>query len=88
MGKKCQSCGIPLSKDKNGGGGNADGRISTHYCSLCYEDGAFLHPDFSVEQMQQHCITQLKKQGMPEFLGWIFTRGLPKLDRWAGERGG
>ena len=49
---------------------------------------AFLHPDFSVEQMQRHCITQLKKQDMPEFLGWIFIRGRPKLDRWAGERGG
>ena len=76
-----------MKKDKIGGDSNADGTQSTVYCSLCYQDGAFLHPDFSAEQMQRHCIAQLKQQGMPEFLGWIFTRGIPKLDRWTGKAG-
>jgi len=82
MSAKCQSCGMPLNKDANGGGTNADGSLSSTYCSLCYRDGMFLHPDFSVTEMQDHCVEALSNQGMPRFMAWIFTRGIPKLDRW------
>ena len=61
---------------------NADGSTNDTYCSLCYEHGAFLAPDFSVEEMQQFCIEQLKKKGLPKFVGWLLTRGLPELERW------
>ena len=30
--KNCQSCGMPLSRDPNGGGTNADGSASAMYC--------------------------------------------------------
>ena len=39
--KFCQSCGMPLSKDPNGGGTNADGTKNTSYCSYCYQNGSF-----------------------------------------------
>ena len=80
--KSCQSCGMPMKKDPNGGGTNADGSTNDTYCSLCYEHGAFLAPDFSVEEMQLFCIEQLKKKGLPKFVGWLLTRGLPELERW------
>ncbi|MCY6380954.1 zinc ribbon domain-containing protein [Hoeflea prorocentri] len=82
MGRKCQSCGMPLAKDENGGGSNKDGSTSTLYCSLCYQNGVFLHPDFSAKDMQDYCVEQLTKRGMPRFMAWIFTRGIPSLDRW------
>lgn len=82
MANDCQSCGMPLEKDAKGGGTNSDGTKSTEYCSLCFEGGKFVHPDFSVEQMQAHCVKALKGHGMPGFMAWIFTRGLPKLGRW------
>ena len=82
MAKLCQSCSMPLNKDPKGGGTEADGSKSDTYCSLCYEDGAFVHPDFSVDQMQVHCVEQLQKQGMPKVMAWLFTRGIPKLERW------
>ena len=82
MSKNCQSCGMPMKKDPNGGGTNADGSKNETYCSLCYENGTFLAPDFSVEEMQQFCIEALKKKGLPKFLGWLMTRGLPELERW------
>lgn len=82
MANVCQSCGMPLDKDPQGGGSETDGSCSGTYCSLCYENGAFLHPDFNVTEMQAHCIEQLKKKGMPAFMGWLFTRGIPNLDRW------
>jgi hypothetical protein len=78
----CQSCGMPLSKDAKGGGTNADGSRSTKFCSLCYDRGSFVHPDFTVAEMQDYCIEQLRKKGMPKFMGWMFTRGLPRLERW------
>lgn len=83
MGKICQSCGMPLSKDPEKGGSNTDGSRSEVYCSLCYDNGQFIHPDFTAEEMQTHCIEQLKLRGMPGFMGWLFTRGIPKLSRWA-----
>ncbi len=83
MGANCQSCGMPLSKDSLGGGSEADGSRSTTYCSLCYEKGEFLHPGFTVEEMQALCVTELKKKGMPAIMAWLFTRGIPKLGRWA-----
>jgi len=82
MSARCQSCGMPLSKDTEGGGSEADGSRSTLYCSLCYADGAFRRPDFTVEEMQAHCVQQLKLHGMPTVMAWLFTRGIPKLGRW------
>ncbi|MEP3276359.1 MAG: zinc ribbon domain-containing protein [Stappiaceae bacterium] len=78
----CQSCGMPIKKDPQKGGTEADGSRSSTYCSLCYRDGRFIHPDFSVSEMQAYCVTQLKKKGMPGIMAWLFTRGIPKLDRW------
>ncbi len=84
MSGRCQSCGMPLSKDPEGGGREADGSRSALYCSLCYRDGAFIHPDFTASQMQAYCIRQLQDRGMPGFVAWLFTRGIPKLGRWSG----
>ncbi|WP_298818185.1 zinc ribbon domain-containing protein [uncultured Roseibium sp.] len=65
MGAKCQSCGMPLSKDPNGGGLEADGSRSSLYCSLCYDNGGFRHPEMNLQEFQEHCIAQLKAKGMP-----------------------
>lgn len=82
MTKFCQSCSMPMEKDINGGGSNTYGSRSDSYCSLCFEDGKFTQPDFTVAEMQEFCIAQLNKQGMPRFMGWMLTRSLPKLERW------
>ncbi len=82
MSTTCQSCSMPLAKDPNGGGSEADGSRSAKYCSLCYQNGKFTQPDFTVTEMQEFCIEQLRKKGIPRFLGWLFTRSLPRLERW------
>lgn len=82
MGIRCQSCGMPLNKDPEGGGSEADGTRSTTYCSICYENGDFRHPGVSVEEFQAHCVDALAAKGMPRIMAWAFTRGIPKLDRW------
>lgn len=84
MPKSCQSCGMPLTKDPQGGGTEADGSLSTTYCSICYNQGTFRHPDVTVTEFQQHCVEALMRSGMPKIMAWVFTRGIPRLDRWKG----
>lgn len=75
-----------MKKDKKGGGSNADGTINKKYCSICFEEGAFLSPPDidSAEKFQKYCIKEMKKDGMNGLLAWFLTRGIPKLERWKG----
>ncbi|BDC97794.1 zinc ribbon domain-containing protein [Persicobacter psychrovividus] len=79
--EKCQSCGMPLSKDPQGGGTNADGSKSEEFCSHCYVDGQFLF-EGTVTEFQKHCREQMVKKGFNRFVAWFFTLGIPKLKRW------
>jgi len=63
----CQSCGMPLKRDEKGGGSNADGSRSTIYCSHCYENGEFLQPNITVEQMQKLVNEKLAEFRIPKF---------------------
>ena len=77
-----QSCGMPLAKDERGGGSNADGSKSTMYCSHCFEGGCFTMPDLTAPQMQELVKKKLKEMGFPGFMAGLFTRKIPKLQRW------
>ncbi len=82
--KNCQSCGMPMKKDEKGGGTNADGTKSTRYCSHCYQNGAFTQPNITVEQMKELVKGKLKEFGFPGFIAGLFTKNIPKLERWKG----
>ena len=72
---------MPMKKDSQGGGTNADGTKSEMYCSYCYQNGAFTW-DCTVEEMQEFCQGKLKEMGFPGFIAKLMTKGLPKLERW------
>jgi len=80
--KNCQSCGMPLKKDENGGGTNADGSKSLMYCSRCYADGKFVKPEMTLPEMKQLVKGKLKEFGIPGFLTGLFTANMHKLERW------
>ena len=80
--KHCQSCGMPLKRDDLGGGTNGDGTKSRVYCSHCFQQGKFVLPDITVNQMQERVREKLVEFGMPGFLTGFFTKGIPKLERW------
>ena len=82
--KNCQSCGMPMSRDEKGGGTNADGSKSPTYCSHCYASGKFTLPDLTVDQMKDRVAGKMKEMGFPRVLSWVFTRKIPRLQRWAG----
>jgi hypothetical protein len=80
--KNCQSCGMPLSRDERGGGTNADGSKSGMFCSHCYEGGRFTLPDITADEMRERVKGKLKEAGFPGFLAGLFSRKVPKLERW------
>lgn len=73
---------MPLSKDPQGGGSEADEKKSSLYCSYCYQHGAFTDPLISSEQMVEKVKGILIQMKVPKVLGWFFTRKIPKLLRW------
>ena len=80
----CQSCSMPLKKDPEGGGTNADGTKNKMYCSFCYENGSFKNPDMTMQEMQSLVKEKLKEMGFPGFIAGFFTKGIPRLERWKG----
>jgi hypothetical protein len=81
-GPGCQSCGMPLSKDPRGGGTNADGTLSSEYCSHCYSKGAFTQPNITLEQMTALVEGKLRSMHFPGFLARRFAKDVPTLRRW------
>jgi hypothetical protein len=78
----CQSCGMPLSKDERGGGTEANGALSTEYCSHCYLDGHFTAPEMTAGEMAARVAGRMKEMGIPGFIARGFTKRIPELRRW------
>jgi len=78
----CQSCGMPLEKEPNGGGTNADGTISIEYCSHCFEKGQFKDNFTTSKEMVAFCKNILKEQGYGFLKRWFYTSHIPQLRRW------
>lgn len=78
----CQSCGMPIDKDPDGGGTYSDGRKCHTYCSYCYSGGRFTQPDMTVDQMKAFCAAKLREKGFPGFVARLMVRNLHKLERW------
>ncbi len=73
---------MPLKKSPNGGGTNSDGSISTMYCDYCYEKGQFKQSDITSKRDAGVCKNKMKDMGFPGFLAGLFSKGIPKLERW------
>ena len=80
--KFCQSCGMPMAKDSQGGASLEDGSRSPTYCSLCMTDGVFHYTGTDVKAYQKMVVTELVKQGWWRPLAWLMSRQIPKLSRW------
>jgi hypothetical protein len=78
----CQSCGMPMDKDEQGGGTNQDGSKSTKYCSHCYENGAFRSEFTSSREMVKLVRGKLKEMGYGPIKRWFYTSHIPQLERW------
>jgi len=87
---QCQSCGMPLDKDRHGGGSEADGSRSRKYCSFCYREGGFVDPDLTLAQMRARVRAISKKvalkAGRPaplaQLIAWFNAWRVAGLERW------
>lgn len=82
--KQCQSCGMPLQTEKAGDcrGTEEDGTKSEKWCSLCYQNGAFLNPDCTVDQMKDIVDNALKEQKSGFVMRKMALMQIPTLERW------
>ncbi|MCE7936325.1 hypothetical protein DYH10_00820 [Candidatus Saccharibacteria bacterium CPR2] len=82
--KQCQSCGMPLQTKKAGDcrGNEADGTKSEKWCKLCYENGSFITPNCSLDEMKTIVDNALKEQGSGRLMRWMAQKQLPRLERW------
>lgn len=79
----CQSCGMPLKSDPNGGGTEANGSKSKMYCSYCYQNGKFTQPNITAAQMQDFVKGKMREMGFfMKLMAPMFVKGIPQLERW------
>lgn len=78
----CQSCGMPM-KIVSDYGTKQDGSQNFEYCKYCYQKGAFLQPDITLDQMIKGNIGIMVKYGMSEEEARsLMAKTLPTLKRW------
>lgn len=81
-GNLCQSCAMPLSQDPKGGGTEADGTISTDYCSYCYEAGKFRDEGITLPEYVEKLKGIMGNINMPPQVVEMTIASLPSLKRW------
>ena len=63
---QCQRCGMmPLGKPEDFGT-NADGSRNKDYCCYCYENGAFIFPEATMEQVIESCLPHVVPDVFPD----------------------
>lgn len=74
---------MPLKMDKKGGGSEKDGTLSKMYCSSCYQNGEFINPNMSLEEMQK-LVDDILKNEMKwwKVFRWLAVKQIPRLERW------
>jgi len=77
---------MDLQRDPESGGTDENGEKITRYCSFCYQNGDFVHPNITVKEMQIYAQEVLNSLGVPKPIAWLYTRGIPKLARWQMQR--
>ena len=81
---RCQSCGMPLSKEFGNLGTEADGTNTEEFCSFCFANGEFTNPNQTMEEMINSSIDNMTTDlQMPvEQATNLANSFIPTLRRW------
>jgi len=79
--KFCQSCSMPLDKPELLGT-DKDGSKSSEYCVYCYQNGAFVNPGMTLDEMKTLVKTQMEKLKIDGSIINMAVSSLPNLKRW------
>jgi hypothetical protein len=63
-------------------GSEKDGSPSHEYCKYCYQDGEFVNPEMSLNEMTSLVIDQMKKREIDQKIIEMSVSVLPNLKRW------
>lgn len=77
----CQSCGITMN-EAGLWGTEANGLSSEKYCKHCYQNGAFVLPGITLEEMQEHLMKKMDQIHIPADITEAVIKRLPNLERW------
>lgn len=77
----CQSCSMPLDKPELSGT-EKDGTKSKEYCLYCYQNGEFINPGMTLEEMKTLVKEQMEKMKMDTGIINLAVASLPGLKRW------
>lgn len=80
---QCESCGYDIRRDPDHGT-DADGDPIDQYCSVCYQDGAFVHDASDIPDFLTKATPDLAKHfgGSVGKIKLTLKKQLPKLPRW------
>lgn len=80
--KQCQSCGMPLQKGKHAGT-EKNGEPCKMYCSMCYNNGSFISPNMTIDEMKKILDETIGKEGLRgKLIAWLGKMQLKTLKRW------
>ncbi len=77
----CQSCSMPLDKEELLGT-EKDGSKNQEYCSYCYQNGAFISPNMTLDEMKLLVKEQMEKRKIDQRIINMAVNSLPFLKRW------
>ena len=81
----CQSCSMPLD-GKEMLGTERDASLNHEYCKYCYQNGAFINPEMTLDEMRAIVKTQMEKRKIDDSVTRMALNSLPNLKRWKGLR--
>ncbi len=78
----CQSCGLPFNEEHAHFIAKEPDGSESIYCTNCYQDGTFIHPHLSLQEMMEMLVPVLGEAMGEETARNELTRLLPTLTRW------
>jgi hypothetical protein len=75
---------MPLARDAEAGGTEADGSRSVDYCSHCYQKGSFTDAQMTADRMVARVRERLLQMKLPPGMVEKLAAEIPALKRWAG----
>lgn len=80
MSKYCQSCGMPLTyKNIDMRGTEFNGLKNEEYCEKCYQNGDFVFPSITYDEMIYITKVALKSSKGSRFSKWLMIKSYPSL---------
>ena len=77
----CQSCSMPLENDLMLGT-EKDGSRSRQYCKYCYQDGRFVNPQMTLDEMTELVKGKMLEMHLNQEVIDKTVNSLPYLNRW------